>query len=349
MLIYWALFAFFAAGALIASPERPARLRSHPLLILGALIIALLIGLRFKVGADWRTYDFMFSFAGRVGLGSALEFGDPGYQFLNWAVQNAGWQIWVVNLVCGAIFTWGLFRFCRIQPEPWLAALVAIPYMVIVVAMGYTRQAVALGILMGGLAAFLRGGSTGRFAFYTAGAALFHKTAVVAFPLVALSSARNRFLNLLVGIAATILLYDLFLGDAMDQFVKHYIKTGYSSQGAAIRVAINLVAANAFWLVGRRMQFDETEWKLWRNFSLASVGFLVLLFALPSSTAVDRMALYVMPLQIAVLSRLPLVTHARLPGRTAVVAYLALVQFVWLNFAQHARYWVPYRVFPIWG
>ena len=46
-----------------------------------------------------------------------------------------------------------LIRFCLAQADPWLSVLIAIPYMVIVVAMGYTRQAVALGILMVGLAA----------------------------------------------------------------------------------------------------------------------------------------------------------------------------------------------------
>ncbi len=173
--------------------------------------------------------------------------------------------------MCGAIFTWGLLRFCRAQPDPWLAFAIAIPYLVIVVAMGYTRQAVALGILMAGLAAFQRGGSTIRFAVYVAVAALFHKTAVVAFPLVALASPRNRFLNLLIAIAASIALYDMFLGDAMDQFIQHYIKTGYSSQGAGIRVAMNLVAALAFWVAGRRMQFSETEWKLWLQL-LARLG-----------------------------------------------------------------------------
>lgn len=37
-------------------------------------------------------------------------------------------------------------------------------------------------------------------------------------------------------------------------------------------------------------------------------------------------------------------------GRTrivvAVVAYYALVQFVWLNYASHSKYWVPYQFMP---
>ena len=158
MLIYWALFGFFAAGALATRPMRPGVPVRQPFLIVGAILTAVLIGIRYKVGADWPTYDFMFDYAARASLGRVLQLGDPAYEVLNWTVQQFGGAIWMVNLVCGAIFTWGLLRFCRAQPDPWLAVAIAIPYLVIVVAMGYTRQAVALGILMAGLAAFQRGG-----------------------------------------------------------------------------------------------------------------------------------------------------------------------------------------------
>ena len=339
MLIYWALFGFFAVGTLMTWPVQPGVRNRQPILLLGAILTAVIVGLRYKVGADWESYQFMFSYAARSDLARVLQLGDPGYQVLNWTVQQLGGELWLVNLVCGAIFVWGLLRFCRAQPDPWLTAAVAVPYLVIVVAMGYTRQAVALGILMAGLASFQRGGSIVRFAIYVAVAALFHKTAVVVFPLAALASTR-------IVIAASILLYDMFLGDSMDKFIQHYIKTGYSSQGAAIRVTMNIVAALAFWVVGRRMQFTETEWKLWRNFSFAAVGFLVLLLVLPSSTAVDRMSLYIMPLQLAVLSRIPIALKSPFAGRALVLSYLALVEFVWLNFAQHANFWVPYQLYP---
>jgi hypothetical protein len=38
------------------------------------------------------------------------------------------------------------------------------PYLAIVVAMGYTRQAVAIGLIMAGLASYFRDGSVLRFA-----------------------------------------------------------------------------------------------------------------------------------------------------------------------------------------
>lgn len=346
MIPYWLLFAYFAFGAFNETPKRSAVVRTYPLILLGAVVIALLIGLRYRVGADWSSYHFMFNFARHADFGRMIEVGDPAYQALNWIVYHLGGGLWTVNLVCGAIFAWGLTRFAQVQTSPWLALLVAIPYMVVVVAMGYSRQAVALGILMAGLATVLRGGSVFKFALYVAAAALFHKTAVVAFPLVVLSSHRNRGLNILLGVATSLLFYDLFLGDSMEQFVDNYIEAEYSSQGAAIRVVMSVVPATLFFLFRKGFRFSPEEYLIWRNFSLAAFGLLLLLAVVPSSTAVDRIALYVMPLQLAVLSRVPGTIMNQLPGKLTIIAYSFAVQFVWLNYAVHAQYWLPYRFFP---
>ena len=317
------------------------------LLMFGSLVIALMIGLRYEVGADWEVYKFLFSYARFADLARVLRIGDPGYQLLNWAVQRIGAEIWAVNLVCGAIFAFGLFRFARSQPDPWLTFVVAIPYLVVVVAMGYSRQAVAIGILMAGLGALQRGASILRFAFYVAAAALFHKTAVVVLPLAIFASQRSRLLNLLAGIAGSILLYDVFLSSSVEGFVRNYIETEYNSQGAAIRVVMNLVPAVALFLFRRRLQFSPIEMRMWTYFALAAVAMPIALVVLPSTTVVDRLSLYLIPLQLAVLPRLAYLFKGRSLGRFLVIIYAALVLFVWLNFAVHAKYWLPYRVYPI--
>jgi hypothetical protein len=347
LLPYWLLFSYFAIGALNENPRRGADLRTYPFMVLGAVVVALLIGLRFEVGADWDTYRFMFEYSRYADFGRMLEIGDPAYQSLNWAVDRLDGELWVVNLVCGAIFAWGLNRFAQVQPSPWLALLVAIPYMVVVVAMGYSRQAVALGILMAGMSSILRGGSVLRFALYVGAAALFHKTAVVAFPLVALASRHNRVLNLLLGAATSLLFYDLFLGDSMEDFVENYIEAEYSSQGAAIRVVMSIIPASVFFIFQNRLKFAPDEKLIWRNFSLAAFGLLALLIVLPSSTVVDRLALYIIPLQLAVLSRVSSTIFSPIIGKTVIIVYSFAVQFVWLNYAAHAEYWLPYRLYPL--
>lgn len=347
MFVYWSLFAYFAIGAMLSSGQPTQRGRMSVMWYLGMFLITVAVGLRYEVGADWYPYRMMYSFARYADLGKMMALGDPGYQLLNWLVQRIGLGLWMVNLVCAAIFSWGLARFARQQPDPWLVVLVAVPYLVVVVAMGYTRQGVAVGILMAGLASMQSGASVMRFLIYAAAATLFHKTAVVAVPLVLLAGERNRFLNVIVGLAGAYALYLVFLAQSVDVFVRNYVEAEYTAEGAAIRVAMGVVAAAFFFMFRSRMKFRTYEDRLWRNFALVAFGALVLLQFMPSSTAVDRLALYLIPLQLAVLPRLGQTFGARGLGSLVVVSYSFAVMFVWLNYAQHAADWLPYQFYPL--
>ena len=348
MLAYWALFALFAAGSFIEAGKPPDFRRRRPAWIIGGILIVAMVGFRYEVGGDWTSYEYMFSRTGFMEFGQALSIGDPAYQALNWVVGKLGGEIVWVNLVCAMLFTWGLFRLARLQPNPWLAVLVAVPYMVIVSSM-YTRQAAALGILMAGLSSLIRGGSLARFVIYVVFAATFHRTAIAVLPLVVFSRPTNRFINILGGGAAIYALYDVFLAEEMGEFVAGYIESEYSSQGAAIRIAMEVLAASIFLIRRKDFGFAQAEDRMWFYFAMASFAAVFFLFVSPSSTAVDRLSLYLMPLQIVVLSRIPFVYTGRYLGMTLVALYCFAVQFVWLNFASHAEYWLPYRIYPLFG
>ena len=348
MLPYWILLGYFVAGALFIPQQNNLGTRRPEVLFkLGAVLVIVFVGLRFEVGADWGNYLDRFDRARFGDLARVLGEGDPGYQFINWLFQQLGGSIWHVNLVCSSLFCWGIFRFSRLQSNAWLAMVVAIPYLVIVVGMGYTRQAVAIGILMAGLASHLRGGSMLRFAVYVTFAALFHKTAVAAFILLAFASERNKLVNFLLALAVGVLLYDILLSPDIDRLKESYLEARYASEGAAIRVTMCLIPAVAFLLKQRTLGFSEEERRLWRNSSLAALGLLVLLWVLPSSTVVDRLGLYILPLQLAVLPRLAGVFTQRNLGTLALILYSVAVEFVWLHYAHHAEAWLPYKVYPI--
>jgi hypothetical protein len=220
---------------------------------------------------------------------------------------------------------------------------------VIVVAMGYTRQGVSIGLIMAGLAFYARTGSVLRFAGYGAVAATFQKTAVVALPLVAAANERGRCVNILVAVVMTYLLYNIFLAQSVGRLVTNYIDARYQAEGAGIRVAMSVLPAALFLVRSRQLEFSERERRMWRNFSIAAFGFLFLLVVIRSSAAVDRLALYTIPLQVAVLSRPRSVFASEGFGRVLVIAYAATVQFTWLVYAHHARYWVPYQFWPFGG
>lgn len=347
MIPFWLLFLIPAWGVLV--PRRlPERQAKWMWLVAGA-IFALVMGLRHEVGGDWFVYLPHFLDDSQATLGEALARGDPAYHGLNWMVGRLGGSIYMVNLVCAAALMAGTVVFCRQQPNPWLALLVAVPYMLVVVGMGYTRQAGALGFALLGLSALGRGRVRAFVAFVIIGA-LFHKSAVLLLPVAALASSRNRLLTIVLVLATTLLTYYLLLADSAERLWINYVEAGLQSEGGLVRVLMNAVPAVLLLLFRKRLVSAETERRLWcwmAVFALVCVPLVGL-----ASTAVDRIALYLIPLQLFVFSRLPRLastTRTRTPLVLAIVTYYAAVQFVWLNFATHAQYWTPYQFMPLGG
>lgn len=353
MFPYWTIFSLSAIGAILFRANQGRGRQGGPLLFALAFVVMLMIGLRFQVGGDWSNYLRIFQETRFLDLGEALQTQDPGYAFLNWTAQQFGVGIWFVNLACAIFFTWGLTSFARRQSNPWMAFVVAVPYLIIVVAMGYTRQAVAIGILLAGLAQLQARPSLLVFGFYIIAATLFHKSAIIVLPLVAFSFARNRSVTIFIAAILSVVLYYLFVEASIDRLVTNYETQDYDSQGATVRILLNIVPGLIFFVSQKRFSFSEFERVLWRNFSYAAVASFIFLFVVESSTAVDRLALYLVPLQIAILSRLPSVlSKSSVPSGPAVlsvIAYAAAIQFVWLNYATHSIYWLPYRVYVLEG
>lgn len=349
MLPYWVLFSLFAAGAVQYPTDYRKRIQGGPVLFAAGVATVLMIGLRFEVGGDWLNYVDILEEVGRSDFWEGVWKQEPGYGLLNWLSARAGLEIWAVNLACALIFTWGLVRFARRQPNPWLAIVVAVPYLIIVVAMGYTRQAVAIGFILAGLAVLEQGML--RFSIYLAFAVMFHKSAVVVLPLVALSASYRRFVTVGILLGSTVILYYAFVQASVDRLMTVYVQAAYASQGAGVRVAMNLPPALIFLLFQRRFTLSEQERKLWRNFSLAGVAALAMLEFTSATTAVDRLALYIIPLQMFVLSRLPFAFHGKRGPSAAitlmVIAYSATIEFVWLNYAANAPSWLPYQFYPL--
>ena len=357
MLTYWLLFVLPALVALMTETRRtgtvPAGKTATPggVWVVVGIVLTLLIGFRYEVGGDWFNYFHYLEDVAGLPLDEVVQNSDPGYQVLNWLSMEMDGDVFGVNLLGGAIFSIGLLVFCRSLPRPWLALTVAVPYMVIVMAMGYSRQAVALGLAMLGLVALGRGG-TARFVFWVMLGATFHKTAVLLLPLAALASARNRFVAIAWGVGSLGLGYWLFLQDAAEGLYKNYVEAEYQSSGALVRLAMNLVPAVILLVWRGRFRFSTGERRLWILFALVSLALFGVFLVSPASTAVDRIALYMLPLQLVVFAHLPdVLTDPKEkdvgPMVLAVVGFYGLVQFVWLNFADHAFAWVPYRFYPL--
>jgi len=351
MLPYFLIFFVAACFALAAPPDAPMRGAGYGAFLLFAILLALMIGFRWEVGGDWSWDTRRMIHLGDADFIDYTKVADPGYAWLMWLGVQTGFNIWFVHLLGGGIFAYGLWRFCLDQGYPWLCMVVAIPYLVIVVAMGYDRQAVAIGFVMLAMVA-IRNRSLLGFARSMGLATTMHLTALTFAPVFLLGSRVNKIWALIVAGPFFILGYYFSLQDSLqlkiDSTISGYIKTGYSSNGAAVRIAMNALPAFLYFVFRSRIKVDDEERRLLDVLALIALAFVGLLYVSPSSTAVDRMALYMIPIQLLVLGRLPLAlarTRAEYKRLAAgVVIYSAAVMLVWLNFADDAGAWVPYSL-----
>lgn len=348
---YWMMFLIPAVAA-VGIRRRPLRRPSgkwNLAWVATAISITLLVGYRYEVGGDWGQYLRLVDFISGETLLSALGLSDPGYMLVAWLSAWAGWDVYGVNLFCGAVFAVGLVSFCLRLPRPWLALAVSVPYLIIVVAMGYSRQGVALGFVLLGLVA-LQDKSAFKFAVWVIIGATFHKSAALVLPLAALASRRNRYWTTAWIAVAAAIAYEVLLRDSVDSLYENYVEAEYQSEGALVRLLMNALPATILLFGFRRLRLPPEQVSLWRWFAILSWALLIILFTTSASTAVDRVALYMLPLQLVVFAYLPDLMGSRGRPKETVVSvvllYYGAVLFVWLNFAVHARFWVPYRFLP---
>lgn len=349
----WPYWLMFLLPSFLAINQGTAKLplpKKWPIVWWAAFIVlALMIGLRNEVGGDWISYRRLLERVIYEPWHEQVIANEPAYLTLNWIAAHFDGGIYMVNTVGAFIFSWGLVVFCRSQPRPWLALSVAIPYLVVVVAMGYTRQAISIGLVMMAFVALFEKRMRHYFIFMAI-AVMFHKSAIIMLPLVALTSAKNRWFKIILVLLTGAILYIGLIRGGTDRYMEHYIGAGYSSAGAAIRIAMNALPAGLFLLFRKRFRLPKDQNSFWTMMSVLALGLVAFLAVSPSSTVVDRLALYWIPLQMFVFARLPDVFGRYGSANTTLVFFILLfyaaVMATWLLFAIHAEYWLPYKFFP---
>lgn len=311
------------------------------------IVLIFFIGMRHNVGADWGAYENVYNRMEDVTFYDLFSLKDFGYQFLNYSSYYLGLSIYFVNFICAGIFVSGLFIFSKTLQRPWLALLVAYPYLILVVGMGYTRQAAALGMVMWALTSnnFIK------YCLLVFIGALFHKSAILMIPLVILITSTSKIILIPTMIVTAFIGYKVMLESSVDELMYVYVEREYQSSGAMIRVFMSVLPATILLFFNKYFIFESIEKKkLWMVISFASIFSFFLLLVANFSTAIDRVALYYIPLQLYVISQIPEVffssSRKKMWPVLLISCYLFSVLFVWLVFADNSKSWLPYQMFP---
>lgn len=343
MLPYLVLGLIIGTATTVGGMRKP-----NPVFFLGmCLLLVLFIGLRHRVSVDWNNYLIMILRADTVeGMFDILRVSEPLYAILliwgNWT----GFGIYAANLVTAIVVIAGLWRFARITPEPWLALMAALPYYLVVFAMGANRQAMAAGILMWLTAEWYNYGFVKRV-FLVILAVGFHFSALIYFFFIGWEVNANLkikiFLLLVFGFIVFYILkstgYLVYYG---DNYLFGVDGEKLESSGALFHAALNAIPASLYFIFPkyRKLLFPNA---LMRHLAFAAM--VTLPISILASTAGSRISVYWYPVSIWVWSALPIVLVARSRPfvRFATSAIMLAILAGWLTYANSAYWYQPYQ------
>lgn len=335
MLIYYILYAWMIFASLS---------KSRILKIITITILIIVVGLRFRIGADWYNYLIIYNAMAGGSLSVYLSSTDPAYGLLNFIAFQLGYGMWFVNIICAIFFFTSLDYFCKNTKKYWIALLVSFPYLILSVSMGFTRQSVAIGLGMLAITQLFKNDKK-FFLLWVFVALLFHKSALLL--LIFTPYAFNiKFTPLKSGVYFAIFIIALLV--IMNKFSAEenlYFTDEVSSAGALVRMIIHAPAVGIYLIYRNRFKkiYGEKLPVLDGLLVLITVFFFI---SFIYSTFADRFNLYFYMFDMLVLSTITLFLnrpnyYIYLGG---VILFEFILMFVWLNYSPWAQCcWIPYQ------
>jgi len=306
--------------------------------------MCIFLGLRDHIGADWDNYRAIFrSFATPSSLNLYI-FVEPLYAICNRLVNIAGGDIHLVNLICATIFLACLFNFSRlVAMDSNLLLFIAAPYLLFVVGMGYTRQSVAIGLVLNAIG-YLRHRRERMFYLLAGLAALFHDPAVFVALLWWINSSK-RLVSVAVTAAAAVLLVILLLSG--NRYVRLYLYNNAAVQSHGVGFRILIIALGLLVILVQKIPWTR-EPQLRRMILKGAVALGILaILSLFLSTLADRVCLYLF--FIYLLGVGSLIRYAKLPFKYLSIYFVICLTyamfFVWFGLSSYAAAsWFPYGI-----
>lgn len=320
-------------------------------LFLGLLFsLFLMTGFRFEVGGDWYNYLTLYDLFKGLSFTESLLITDPSYGFLNYISQQLDVADTIlVNFFCALIF-YGCFYFvCKGMPNYWLLLLVSFPYLILVVSMGYTRQSVAIALV---ILAFKCGLNNKHWKLFLLSllAVSFHKTAVIIFMLypffIFLSDFfRNKYIFYLYSFFSFLFMsVIIYVSSVLGENIYTNQSSEMSSAGAIFRISVHFLPL-FFYIIYRFKIKQIFENKIYIFDYLALLIIYSFALAIPFSTLSDRFNLYLIIFDIFIFTSLASIFNHfnRLIMIGSIIFFNSLMLIIWMSFGTWSHAWLPYQ------
>ncbi len=311
------------------------------------IFLLLFVGLRHEVGGDWFSYIWYIQDLKTYPEKIFTFRSDWGFNGLLYLLFNVEYNIYIINIFCAFLFIGSLFLFAFNQNKPILVLFVALPYIINVIGMGYTRQSVGYAFLIFSILALQKNKNLLFFVLIIIGS-LFHKSLILFLILYFVNFNFNlKGITLLIVLASISFVLIIYKLDTIQFYIYHYLGEGkhLSSTGTVFRYLINLIPCLFILYYGTNFLTNKSEKKILSLLILFT--FSGLLFYQYAPTAFDRMGLYLTIVQLYFYSNLDLIIKNNFFRKFVYLfmySFYFTINYVWLNFSTYKNEWVPYNI-----
>lgn len=316
------------------------------------VVLTIFVGFRYKIGGDWSAYNEIYDSYKYLSFFESLFFIDPGYSLINMLGSFLKInEIWFVNFISAAIIFIFLYKAFDKLGKYWLCLLIYFPYHILVVSLGYTRQSIAVAIL---LYAFfmLFENKNSKFIFFVIIASIFHKTAIIflLFYPILLLIKKGKILYIYQILSIFIISYVLYLSSLSEGSIYTSGSEGLSSSGVFMRLSMHVIPLSFYFLLRNKL-FKIKNYYLFLDYFVLLI-FYCLVLAFFFSTLADRFNLYLiffdLYVLISVYMSLKDINNKNIFILVLTLFYTAFI-VLWLLTSDFVKIaWIPYQNY-IWN
>jgi hypothetical protein len=219
------------------------------------------------------------------------------------------------------------------------------PIQIIVIGMGYMAQSIALAFLMTAYVQFIKERKFFFLILIVTGS-LFHASLIIFAPMIFINFFHKNFLQKFILFAITIIIIFILLESYFNEMINNYILDDLSSPGAIYRLLLNFISVLIFLIFINKKKLCTNYKILFYFFSFNSLVLIILVNLSFATTAIDRIALYLNPIQILIINKF-LITNFSANNRKIISTAFFIIYFVfmytWFNFSNYSSDWIPYN------
>ena len=320
--------------------------------------VIIVFGLSLRIGGDWNNYSTLFylvhdviyeidqtwKYTPRVKY--AVDYFDAPVFYLFNYITGAIYTNFIFFKLCNAIFfVYSINKFCSLfKKAKYLIFGFFMPYLGIVVSLGYLRQSLAISFLAISLYYFLRNKEIKSFLFMI----LSFLSHLVVAPYLLISTKSKKIKKFIFFSIVFIVLIILFIAfDKVVNYFYYYIGDGihFTSKGAVARIMLNIPFFIIFYIYKFENKLSQNE-----NFFFI-VSFIILIICLiliftGRFTIADRIGIQLILFQGYVIGKLYEHFNEVLIKKFylfLVLSYSCIVFYGWKMLSDYSNDWFPYK------